>query len=171
MIKSALILLLFALPLLGQGKTVMLSWDDNPEPDILNYVLSWGLVPGNYPNSINVSPTNQVLMTNGLFARASISNLLEDVFYYVTVRAVNKRGLIGDPSNEVVVQPTTRQSVVLITQFQVSPNGLGWIPIGGLVSMEASNLPPRLFFRADSYAKVGSNIFPIPSTYVTPRPH
>lgn len=168
--KLVLAVLLFALPLLGQDKTVLLSWDDNPETNIVNYVLSWGLVPGNYPNSINVSPTNQVLMTNGLFARASISNLLEDVFYYVTVRAVNKRGLIGDPSNEVVVQPTTRNKLILLTQFQVSPNGLGWIPIGGLVSMTASNMPPNLFFRADSYVKVGTNIFPIPSTYVTPVP-
>src|SRR5580765_6670538 len=37
-----------------EAATVTATWDPNPEPDIQNYVLSWGTVTGQYPNSVNV---------------------------------------------------------------------------------------------------------------------
>ena len=71
--------------------SVALAWDANPEPNITNYQLSYGTVPGVHPNVIDA----------GASTTASVTGLVEGTTYYFEVCASNQTGQQSVPSAEV----------------------------------------------------------------------
>lgn len=121
----------------GANKTIFLTWDDNPESNITNYVVSLGTSPGEYFFTKNISPANRIALTNETFARASIANLKPTVTYYIAVCAMNSRGMIGDPSNEIAYSPSATKGgmrMILVAQMQNSTNGTSWENLGAPVT-------------------------------------
>lgn len=71
------------------------TWDPNPEPDVLGYVLAYGTASGVYTTEINVGN----VLSYEFFSPPGYR-------YYLVVRAYNATG-VGPNSNEVVLDLTT----------------------------------------------------------------
>lgn len=74
------------------GYSVTFAWDRNPEADVVDYGIHYGVASGTY---------TEVLST-GNATSATISNLVEGATYYFAVTAYNIFGLESDYSNEIL---------------------------------------------------------------------
>lgn len=80
--------------LAGLALAETLVWDRNPEPDVVGYVVSYGVVGTTVTNAV-FTPTNSLALTNTtLFPRGS--------YYWFYVRATNSAGLLSGPSELVL---------------------------------------------------------------------
>lgn len=70
------------------------SWDRNPEPDIVRYQVRYGTTSGTYTQTINAGNQTSV----------AVNGLEPGVIYYITVTAVNEAGLESAPSAEISYQ-------------------------------------------------------------------
>jgi hypothetical protein len=86
----ALLLLLLSCRTAEAG-FVNLTWDRNPEPDVIGYIVLFGTSSGIYTRSINV----------GNATAWTISGLNDEQQYYFVVQAYTMDGLTGEFSNEV----------------------------------------------------------------------
>jgi hypothetical protein len=82
---------LYCLAYMLLADTVTLAWDANPEPNLF-YRVSYGLASGQHV-------TDLPLVTG---TETTTPLLLPGTTYYFIVRAVNSKGLMSPPSNEVV---------------------------------------------------------------------
>ena len=88
---SMIVLCLLALP----AEAATATWDPNPEPDVLGYVLAYGTQSGVYTTEINVGN----VLSYEFFSPPGYR-------YYLVVRAYNAMG-VGPNSNEVMLDLTT----------------------------------------------------------------
>ncbi len=72
--------------------TVKLAWNQNPEPNIARYELSYGTASGQYQQTVNA----------GLETRATVNGLEEGSLYYFAVAAISETGLRSPFSAEVI---------------------------------------------------------------------
>ena len=86
----------------ADASAVSLSWDQNPEPDIAGYTLSYGTSPGQYIGTIDVGNT-----TTYQFSEPNPSTR-----YYLALRAYNTAGLFSGYSNEVSTTPAAPALIV-----------------------------------------------------------
>ena len=80
----------------AEARTFVLEWDQNPEPDVAGYLLSWGTSSGNYTTTVDVENETTYTFTEPDPTRA----------YYFAVRAYNAEGALSEFSDEVVSTPT-----------------------------------------------------------------
>jgi fibronectin type 3 domain-containing protein len=76
-------------------RSVILTWDPNPEPDIAGYRLRYGTSSGAYAQTLDVANTTTTTLTN----------LDRNTAYFMVVSAYNTAGLEGPPSDEATVLP------------------------------------------------------------------
>ena len=88
---SMIVWCLLALP----AESATATWDPNPEPDVLGYVLAYGTASGVYTTEINVGN----VLSYEFFSPPGYR-------YYLVVRAYNAMG-VGPNSSEVVLDLTT----------------------------------------------------------------
>lgn len=87
---------IIVLCLLGlRAEAATATWDPNPEPDVLGYVLAYGTESGVYTTEINVGN----VLSYEFFSPPGYR-------YYLVVRAYSAMG-VGPNSNEVVLDLTT----------------------------------------------------------------
>lgn len=85
-----ILLWLYALAYMLLAESVTLTWDANPEPD-LAYRVSYGLAPGQHVTDLPLTSTTE----------ATAQDLVPGTTYYFVVRAMNAKGQLSPPSNEV----------------------------------------------------------------------
>ena len=106
-------------PALLRAGSVTVSWNRNPETDVVGYVVLYGTQPGAYTFS----------QSAGNATTATLTNLTPGQTYYFGVQAVNAGGLSGPVSREVSLKvPVTSPSGE--TQDQ-------WMARFGIVNMAA----------------------------------
>ena len=88
----SLILILFQLATNANSAQVTLAWDPNTEPDVAGYKIYYGLLSGQYSDSVDVG--NQTSCT--------LSNLQDGNTYYLAATTYDIEGYESDFSNEVV---------------------------------------------------------------------
>lgn len=88
-LAAALCLAAMILP--AAAASVKLAWDPNPEPDIVNYRLSYGTSSRSYTQNVDAGTATSV----------SLDGLEEGKTYYFAVQATNAKGLQSDYSTEV----------------------------------------------------------------------
>jgi hypothetical protein len=100
---------------IGNGSSLILSWDSNSEPDVDEYKIYVGTSSGNYDFNYTTSDTSFTL-----------NNLTEDVTYYIGVSAVDVDGF----ESIITERAATPRSIPL------PPNGFsdapGWMEINFL---------------------------------------
>lgn len=79
----------------GTGSTLEVSWNANPEPDILRYRVAYGTIPGSHPT----------VKDAGLATTTTLAGLSPGVPCYIVVSAVNTSAIEGPPSAEVSGTP------------------------------------------------------------------
>jgi len=139
---SAVFFLLWAFSTLvvsGASPQVTLAWNLSRDVNVAGYRVHYGVVSRSYTNMISV----------GLSAKCTVSNLTEGTTYFFSVTAVDALGVESDFSNEVsftvpftppslrLVIPPTKQIVLLITgqrghsyEVQASANLSTWSTVG-----------------------------------------
>jgi hypothetical protein len=96
-------------PALLRAGSVTISWNANPEADVVGYVVLYGTQPGVYAFSQPV----------GKVTTATLTNLKDGQTYYITIRAINADGLNGPMSAEVsAVVPLTSPSGMTLDQWK-----------------------------------------------------
>jgi len=141
----------------GDGSRLAVDWSANSENDIIGYYVYWGLNSGNYTDSNFVSNLTDTL-----------SGLLTDSTYYITVRAIDDDGHRSIISNEFTGVPSIKPSI---------PKGFSAIPINhGIKLIWENNTEPdfdgyRLYKRLNSEPGYDSlNINPLTDTVYTDSP-
>ncbi|RKX70714.1 hypothetical protein DRP43_03120 [candidate division TA06 bacterium] len=141
----------------GDGSRLAVDWSANSEVDIIGYYVYWGLNSGNYQDSNFVSTLTD-----------TISGLLEDSTYYITVRAIDDDGHLSIISNEFTGVPSIEPSI---------PKGFSAIPINhGIKLIWEDNTEPdfdgyRLYKRLNSEPGYDSlNIIPFADTVYIDSP-
>jgi len=84
-------LCLAAMILPAAASSVKLAWNPNPEPNIVNYRLSYGTGSRSYSQSVD----------SGTATTVAVSGLEQGKTYYFSVRAINDKGFQSEPSAEV----------------------------------------------------------------------
>ncbi len=112
-------------PALLRAGSVTISWNANPEADIVGYLVLYGTQPGDYSLSQKV----------GKLPTATITNLKGGQTYYFAIRAINADGLTSPVSAEVgAVVPLSSpsgealeawQKRLGITDMNADPDGDG----------------------------------------------
>jgi hypothetical protein len=129
------------------------SWDPNPEPDVIGYLLSYGTQSGVHTTTVDVG---NVLTFN--FAPAAGQR------YYVVVQAYNASGpgpksaevvldLTGTVTSTVNLAPTLTQPSSQTSVVGTAVNALtlvGQDPEGRPLTYSAANLPPGLTVNSSS---------------------
>lgn len=96
-------------PALLRAGSVTISWNANPEADVVGYVVLYGTQPGVYPFSQQV----------GQVTTATVTSLKAGQTYYFAVKAVNADGLSSPVSSEVAtVVPLTSPSGETLDQWE-----------------------------------------------------
>jgi hypothetical protein len=108
----------------AEATPVSLSWDPNTEPDLAGYILSYGIVSGQYSSSVDVGNT-----TTFLFDPPDPSRV-----YYLAVRAYNTASLISQYSNEVA----TTSGPPPLTVTGISSNLSSPQPLGTTLTLAAT---------------------------------
>ena len=85
-----ILLALYCIAYMAFADSVTLEWDANPEPD-LSYRVSYGLAAGQHVTDLPLTSTTE----------ATAPDLVPGTTYYFIVRAVNAKGLMSPPSNEL----------------------------------------------------------------------
>ena len=99
-----------------------LGWDRNPEPDVVNYTVYWGLQTGTYSWSADA----------GNVTTYTILNLQDGQRYFFAVQAVNSSGLRSPLSSEV--------STTVAAATPVAPTTLEqWLQRFGLTDANADS--------------------------------
>ncbi len=134
------ILMSFSLPVVLACAVVTLEWEENTEPDLKGYILSYGLESGEY--------TETILM--GQQTRISVGGLEEGTEYFFALQAYDRTGNTSELSDEIshVVQDAGDDDLDLIT-----PNGGEKLPGGSSHSIEWVVIPGvekiRIFVSTD----------------------
>lgn len=76
------------------AQSVQLAWDPSPDPDVIGYVVHYGLSSGQYPKALDV----------GNRTTALIPGLAEGIIHYLMVTAYTANRVESIPSNEVTYQ-------------------------------------------------------------------
>ena len=92
------------------GDSISLAWNSLPDPNVTTYEVYYGTKPGNYFGSATISPASPVVIPTKTTMISQLINYtlegLEDgVAYYIVVRARNKHGVLGPPSQEIYARP------------------------------------------------------------------
>ena len=96
-------------PALLRAGSVTISWNANPEADVVGYVVLYGIQPGVYVDSQQV----------GNVTTATLTNLKGGQTYYLAIRAVNADGLNSPISTEIsTVVPLTSPSGETLDQWK-----------------------------------------------------
>ena len=82
---------------LGTGSDVQVSWTSSPENDVIGYRICWGLQSEVYIDSLYLSGASSHIDT--------ITGLMNDSTYYITVRALDSDGNPSYASYEVTCTP------------------------------------------------------------------
>jgi hypothetical protein len=105
------------------AESVSLSWDSNPEPDIVGYRLYYGTHAGSYAAYIDTKAT-----------MATVSNLLEGTTYFFAVTASNGAGGESDFSNEVAYTiPGEAAGFLANVSSRASLQSPDFVLIGGFI--------------------------------------
>nr|MBA3966001.1 fibronectin type III domain-containing protein [Nitrospirales bacterium] len=88
---------LFASPAFS-ASSIQLTWDANPEPDLMGYYVHMGTSQGSYNTTKNP----------GLTPSYIFQNLPEGSTYYFTVTAYDQSGNISEPAQEVAITLPTQ---------------------------------------------------------------
>jgi hypothetical protein len=139
------IIALAAMAGIAAAAQVGLKWNPNPETDIANYRVSWGIVPGEHTQSLDA----------GNNVRATVPNLVPGTKYYFVVQAINAEGLESEKSDEVsyvVPKPPAKPTGLEVVVIEGSADNLtdwkpiAWVPLktedrtrflrAGIVTME-----------------------------------
>ncbi len=125
------------------------TWDRNPEPDIVGYLLSYGSQSGNHTTGLDVGN-----VTSAQFFPAPGQR------YYVVVQARNSSGGLSAKSAEVIYDaPATTNQPPSLTQpanqstVQNTAASLALIasdPEGSPLTFSATGLPPGLSLHAST---------------------
>ncbi|MFZ1747024.1 MAG: FG-GAP-like repeat-containing protein [Nitrospirales bacterium] len=84
------------------ASSIQLTWDANPEPDLMGYYVYMGTSQGSYNTTKNA----------GLTPSHIFQNLPEGITYYFTVTAYDQSGNISEPAQEVTIAlPTQGENV------------------------------------------------------------
>lgn len=119
---------------IGDGTSIRLDWDPNPELDLAGYRIYWGVESGVYDSVRTVTATAD-----------TITNLIEDNTYYVAVSAFDT------DDNESML---TREVDILVTARPLTPTGLSsmafdtsivlsWDPNGSELDLAGYNVYRR----------------------------
>jgi hypothetical protein len=119
---------------IGDGTSIRLDWDPNPELDLAGYRIYWGVESGVYDSVRTVTTTAD-----------TITNLIEDNHYYVAVSAFDT------DDNESML---TREVDILVTARPLTPTGLSsmafdtsivltWDPNGSELDLAGYNVYRR----------------------------
>ena len=76
--------------------SLVVAWDDSPDPDVVGYIVEWGGKPGLYTNAKDV----------GNATKFTVDSLVEGHRYYVVVRsytAEGTRSLVSDEASGVAL--------------------------------------------------------------------
>jgi hypothetical protein len=82
---------LFLVPASAYAGRITLAWTASPDPSVTGYVVYYGVLPGVYPNSVNV----------GNVTSHALQGLTNGVTYYFVTRAYNAAGVLSAASNQV----------------------------------------------------------------------
>ena len=80
------------------ASSIQLTWDANPEPDLMGYYVYMGTSQGSYNTTKNA----------GLTPSHIFPNLQEGITYYFTVTAYDQSGNISEPAQEVTIALPTQ---------------------------------------------------------------
>jgi hypothetical protein len=108
----------------AEATPVTLSWDPNTEPDLAGYILSYGIVSGQYSSAVDVGNT-----TTFRFDPPDPSRV-----YYLAVRAYNAASLMSPYSNEVATTPAPPA----LTVTGISSNLSSPQPLGTTITLAAT---------------------------------
>lgn len=168
-LSLALLLVALSHPLNVLGivgpSSVTLSWDRNPEADVVGYRIYYGQVSRQYTDSVYV----------GNLTAGVVPGLLSGVRYFFAMTALDATGLESDYSGEVAVTPSggfslkiripaNRQAVLTVTgpagqgyDLLTSTNFTNWTTLGsatagtnGLATYTDTGAPGKLirYYRA-----------------------
>lgn len=98
---------LFSLPCFA--KTVAVSWDENSEPDLDYYVVSWGSVSGVYTSSKRTEGIETTLFID----------IPDSGLSYVAIKAVDTSGLESPYSIEIIKGEVIEGPPVLIGESKI----------------------------------------------------
>src|SRR5262245_31012751 len=115
-----------------EGADVTLAWNQNPEPDVAGYLISYGTGSGQYTNFVDVGNTTT----------HTLNNLFAGQTYYFALRAYNASGT-STYSNEVSATLTSELTLINLTANKPSPQ-----PAGTTITFSATangGTPPYQF--------------------------
>ena len=104
---------------IGNGTSLQINWSQNTEPDVTGYRVYWGLESETYTDSQSVSGVSTTADT--------ISGLMTDSTYYITVRAIDVENRLSYLAYEVTGIPELEPSV---------PSGVVATPVSGGVRID-----------------------------------
>lgn len=138
-----ILLALWCLAYMLFAADVKLAWDSNPEPN-LSYRVSYGLAPGQHVTDAPLTAATET----------TIADLIPGTTYYFIVRAVNNKGQLSPPSNELAYTVP-------------EPNQNGWT-IAGVSEEQADGYAAEMAIDGDpatfwhTFWKPGYNPQPLP---------
>lgn len=123
-----LFLLFFCSPL----KALTLEWDKNKEPDVVGYEIHYGESCGRYTKVIKC----------GNVTSYTIDELDNNKVYFFVVKAINKMGLISNPSNEVKYSYISNPSDKRLDVRMTTDGGKTYSTIGNIDLTIVNDPPP-----------------------------
>ncbi|MGL5721808.1 MAG: LamG-like jellyroll fold domain-containing protein [Brevinema sp.] len=95
--------------------SVSLAWGSLPDPNVSTYEIYYGTKPGTYFGNATISPSSPVVVpaqqtTISQSLTYTLEGLEDETAYYIIVRARNKYGVLGPPSQEIYARPSAVKS-------------------------------------------------------------
>ena len=97
---------------IGDGTSLQVSWTQNVEPDVVGYRVYWGLESEIYTDSQSVTGISTIVDT--------ITGLMNDSTYYITVRAIDADNRLSYLATEVTGTPRLAPAI---------PSGVAAVPV------------------------------------------
>ena len=125
---------------IGNGTSLQVSWASSIEPDVNGYRLYWGLESETYTDSQFVSGVSTTADT--------ISGLMTDSTYYITVRAVDVENRLSYLAYEVTGIPRLEPSV---------PSGVTAVPVSSGITISWHENPQLDLAGYRLYRRINDN--------------
>ncbi|UCG29959.1 MAG: M20/M25/M40 family metallo-hydrolase, partial [candidate division WOR-3 bacterium] len=125
---------------IGSGNSLQVSWTASIEPDVTGYRVYWGLESETYTDSQSVSGASVTVDT--------ISGLMTDSTYYITVRAIDVENRLSYIAYEVTGIPGLLPSI---------PSGIVAVPISSGITVSWHENPQLDIAGYRLYRRINDN--------------